>query len=162
MNYNGYGKTVEDLHVPPDDLFRAVSTYEDPFLFYSESEQLLRLRQGYHDDMEKAAVTEPEVIKGVGRIYKMPFESWPRRIAGVFSNEKAREEPELAHALVVDNGDGTRLVSVRAPLARKNGADELCRKFPTGGGRAAAAGINALPENKEEEFIHFFEEIFSP
>jgi len=45
---------------------------------------------------------------------------------------------------------------VRAPLTRKKGADELCRKFATGGGRAAAAGINDLQADQLGEFIRQF------
>ena len=52
-----------------------------------------------------------------------------------------------------ERADGTYLVSVRAPLDNKQGADELCRQFPTGGGRAAAAGINALPGDQLDAFI---------
>jgi hypothetical protein len=77
-------------------------------------------------------------------------------VAGVFSNEKAREKENKAHALLVDNGDGSFLVSVRAPLDNKQGAVGLCRQFPTGGGREAAAGINALPANQFNEFIEAF------
>ena len=33
------------------------------------------------------------------------------------------------------------------------GADALCRLFPTGGGRAAAAGIDHLPCERLDEFI---------
>jgi hypothetical protein len=52
-----------------------------------------------------------------------------------------------------DNVDGTFTVSVRAPLQAPHGADTLCRQFETGGGRAAAAGINRLPASRLEEFI---------
>jgi len=62
----------------------------------------------------------------------------------------------------VDNGDGTLLVSVRAPLDRPEGADQLCRQFPTGGGRAAAAGVNQLPAEEVERFLDTFESVFSP
>jgi hypothetical protein len=41
-------------------------------------------------------------------------------------------------------------------LRRKTGADELCRRFPTGGGRAAAAGINDLPQAMLGDFIEQF------
>ena len=44
-------------------------------------------------------------------------------------------------------------MSVRAPLNNKTGADEICRQFPSGGGRKAAAGINALPEDQLVTFI---------
>jgi hypothetical protein len=46
---------------------------------------------------------------------------------------------------------------VRAPYNRKDGADELCRQFPSGGGRKAAAGINALAQDSLENFIDRFD-----
>jgi hypothetical protein len=55
--------------------------------------------------------------------------------------------------VLTERPDDTYLVSVRAPLDDKRGADELCRQFPTGGGRAAAAGINALPGDQLDAFI---------
>lgn len=48
-------------------------------------------------------------------------------------------------------------ISVRAPKANPTGADELCRQFPTGGGRKAAAGFNQLPEDQIEAFIAAFQ-----
>jgi len=52
-------------------------------------------------------------------------------------------------------------VSIRAPLNRKSGADELASQFPTGGGRKAAAGINALPKVQLAEFIATMRKQFS-
>ncbi len=63
---------------------------------------------------------------------------------------------ERAHALLVDMGDDHYRVSVRAPYVRKDGADELCRQFSGGGGRKAAAGINALAEDSLARFIDSF------
>ena len=48
------------------------------------------------------------------------------------------------------------MVSVRAPLTDKRGADELCRQFSTGGGRQAAAGINHLAEDDYDRFLAAF------
>lgn len=161
MNYNGYGKTPADLHFAPQDLYRAVQPFADPLAFCADSSTLAELRKGFHDDMACARAHGPFRETAAGRIFKFPGESWANRVAGVFSNEKAREMPGKAHALIVDNNDGTLMVSVRAPLASKKGADTLCRAFPTGGGRAAAAGINALPEGMLDSFLLSFEEVFS-
>ena len=162
LNYNGYGRTLSDLHFSPVELYEAVRPFADPLEFYRESEVLGRLRRGFGHDMELARNTRPVIDTAIGRIYRFPATSWPRRAAGVFANEKAREAPYRAHALLVDNGDNTFMASVRAPLARKQGAVDLCRRFPTGGGRAAAAGINRLPAEQLDEFFHAFEEIFAP
>jgi hypothetical protein len=156
LNYNGYGETVADLHFPPQELYLALRLYADPFDFMDNAQTLAVLREGFRADMTTARAHTPLREEAGGRIYLFPAQSWSRRVAGVFSNEKARERPALAHALVVDNGNGTFMVSVRAPLAGKRGADTLCRSFPTGGGRAGAAGINALPQALLDEFMKQF------
>lgn len=156
LNYNGYGETVADLHFSPSDLYQALRPYADPLDFFHNSKALATLRLGFAADMTAARSHEPIFDEACGRIYRFPAQAWSRRVAGVFSNEKARERPDLAHALVVDIGSGTVMVSVRAPLAQKRGADTLCRAFPSGGGRAAAAGINALPNDLLDEFMKQF------
>lgn len=162
MNYNGYGQKVADLHVPPQALYAAVQPYTDPLAFCEEAQILALLRQGFADDLRRARAVTPLRQTAHGRIFAFPAEKWASRVAGVFSNEKARERVDAAHALLVDNGDTTFMVSVRAPLARRSGADSLCRAFATGGGRAAAAGINALPAGQVEDFCQKFTEVFSP
>ena len=162
MNYNGYGQQLADLYLPPQELYEAVKPYADPLVFCEESQILALLRQGFADDLRRANALTPLRETDHGRIFVFPAEKWANRIAGVFSNEKARERVDAAHALLVDNGDGTFMVSVRAPLSRRAGADSLCRAFATGGGRAAAAGINALPGVQVEDFFQKFFEVFSP
>lgn len=161
FNYNGYGKTVDDLHYHPATLYKAISRYESPFDFFENSSTLEVLRDGFAADMAQACSVKPSSRTPAGRIFYFPGEPWARRVAGVFSNEKAREMPECAHALVVDNNDGTFMISVRAPLTTRQGAETLCRAFPTGGGRAGAAGINALPADMLTQFHESFDEVFS-
>lgn len=156
LNYNGYGREVGDLLYSPEDLYREVSGYENPFEFHGTSKILSTLREGFTSDLERARAVQPLSVSASGRIYTFPDASWPRRVAGIFSNEKAREAPGQAHAVLVDNGDASYLVSVRAPLSDKRGAEELCRLFPTGGGREAAAGINSLPADSLDKFIDQF------
>lgn len=156
LNYNGYGETVDDLHFAPGELYQALRPYSNPLDFFRNSRELAALRSGFAADMDAARAHQPILDEACGRIYRFPAQAWSRRVAGVFSNEKARECPDLAHALVVDTGSDTVMVSVRAPLTKKRGADTLCRAFPTGGGRAAAAGINALPSDLLDEFMKQF------
>ncbi len=156
LNYNGYGQAVADLHFDPVELYRAVSPYANPLDFYQDSEDLARLRQGFHDDMGAARKLKVLREQKQGRVYQFPNEPWARRTVGVFANERAREAIDKAHAILVADGQGGYVVSVRAPLATKEGAVELCRQFPTGGGRAAAAGINHLPEADVDSFLDGF------
>ncbi len=161
FNYNGYGLSLSDLFFPPAELYRAVMPYADPLHFIEHSDVIQRLRKGYQDDMGAALKYAPLRITQAGRIFELPPESWARRVSGVFSNLKAQEMPNQAHGLLTRNPDGTYRISVRAPLHNKQGADSLCRSFVTGGGRAAAAGINALPPDQLEFFFMKFDEIFS-
>ena len=59
-------------------------------------------------------------------------------------------DPARAHAVLRDTGRGAYLVSVRAPQRNPRGADALCLRFPTGGGRASAGGIDALPQAERD------------
>ena len=161
LNYNGYGAQVSDLHIAPQELYKAIKPYASPFDFIDSSNAMEKLRLGFNTDMSNARSQQSYLENDSGRVFMFPSDSWSRRVAGGFSNEKAREMTHLAHALLVDNGDDTYLISVRAPLDRKEGADTLCRAFPTGGGRAAAAGVNALPVAMLDELVEKFTEIFA-
>ncbi|MCI5159177.1 MAG: acetyltransferase [Candidatus Electrothrix sp. AUS1_2] len=156
LNYNGYGATLEDLFFHPAELFRQVRPYTDPLEFHTDSPALHTLKEGYQSDMEQALSFAPVHQDNSGRIYQLPAEAWARRVAGVYSNTLARQKPDLAHALLTENTDKSLRISVRAPLNNRNGADILCRQFPSGGGRAAAAGINALPPEQLDDFIRAF------
>jgi hypothetical protein len=154
INYNGYGPSLEDLHFSPADLYRLLSRFDDPFAFMAaEREHFQRLETGYREDMAAAAALAPEYRDAAAAVYLLPDAAWARRVSGVFGNDLANSDPVRAHAVVTERADGDYLVSVRAPLNNKTGADVLCREFPTGGGRAAAAGINALPAAQLPEFI---------
>jgi len=160
FNYNGYGETIADLHFHPAELYKAVKEYTDPFDFIEYSKELPCLREGHKDDMSRALNLQPEDSETRNRVYFMPNAAWARRVTGVFSNLKAREKTEAAHAIIGRNADNTYRISVRAPLTNKQNADTLCRKFPTGGGRAAAAGINSLPEEMLTQFLREFHLIY--
>ncbi|MGB5283549.1 MAG: DHH family phosphoesterase [Polyangiales bacterium] len=154
MNYNGYGSSVEDLHFAPAELFGLVRPYPTPFEFVEEAPAAFeKLESGYRDDMASAAAVKPTRETDKTAVVILPDEPWARRVSGVYSNELANGSPARAHAVLTERADQTYLVSVRAPLDRKQGADALCRQFPTGGGRAAAAGINALPADQLVAFM---------
>jgi hypothetical protein len=160
LNYNGYGETVEDLHMAPADLFRRLQPYADPLTFIAEDAIFSALRDGYEDDMACARTIVPEFTDAGHRLFILPNASWARRASGVFANELAQQSPDQATAILTQIADRRFLVSVRAPLARPEGADALCRGFPTGGGRKAAAGINALPEEAFDRFLAAFQAAF--
>jgi single-stranded DNA-specific DHH superfamily exonuclease len=157
INYNGYGSSLEDLHFAPAELFELVRPYPTPFAFVeSDKETFEKLETGYREDMAAAAAVEPTRADEKTAVFVLPDQPWARRVSGVYSNDLANEHPRRGHAVITERADGTYLVSVRAPLENKQGADELCRQFPTGGGRAAAAGINALPSDQLDAFMDAF------
>ena len=156
LNYNAYGASVEDLYFPPDQLFRRLQPYQNPFDFISEAETFSRLQAGYAEDMLKTNATKPELEQDNYALYILPAAAWARRVSGVFGNKLTQKFRNRAHAILTALPDGGYVVSVRAPLTNRTGADELCRAFPTGGGRKAAAGINNLPEELFDEFVAKF------
>lgn len=160
LNYNGYGSAVADLHFPPAELYRTVSGYEDPLAFFAEAKELATLREGLRDDVARAGEITEYPTPGPNRVFFLPDAPWARRISGDFSNKQARQRPEVAHAMITHNPDGSLRVSVRAPLSRRENADVLCKQFTGGGGRAAAAGINSLPAGELPTFLKAFDTIY--
>lgn len=157
MNYNGYGSSLDDLHFNPAVLFELARPYATALAFVEGApDTFAKLEAGYLEDMALAAATKPERETATTAAFILPDEAWARRVSGVYSNDLANSFPQRAHAVLTERTDGTYLVSVRAPLVDKRGADELCRRFPTGGGRGAAAGINALPGDELEAFMNAF------
>lgn len=157
MNYNGYGSSLDDLHFTPTELFERVRPYATPFDFIDGARETFeKLESGYREDMARAVALKPARETEKTAVFIFPDQAWARRVSGVYSNELANLSPGRAHAVLTERADGTYLVSVRAPLDDKRGADALCRRFPTGGGRAAAAGINALPGARLDDFLDAF------
>jgi nanoRNase/pAp phosphatase (c-di-AMP/oligoRNAs hydrolase) len=157
VNYNAYGASLADLHFAPAELCERMKPHASPFDFVEgDRETFEKLESGYHQDMASANAVPPAAKSAHTAVYILPDESWARRVSGVFSNQLANGAPARGHAVLTERSDGTYLVSVRAPLEKKVGADELCRRFPTGGGRAAAAGINHLPADQLDDFIAQF------
>lgn len=161
LNYNGYGSSLADLYFAPDELYRRVRPHLDPFTFINEDEAFVTLREGYADDHQRASSIQPDCSDNTMAIYIFPNDTFARRISGVYANELAQQNPDRAHALLSELDDGSYLVSVRAPISRRTGADELCRQFETGGGRKAAAGINRLPANDLKRFSTAMSQQFS-
>jgi len=162
LNYNGYGEKLEDLHFHPADLFRAVQPFKSPFDFIADAKEAFgKLEDGYRNDMAAAQALKPLTAAAAAAAFILPDEPWARRVSGVYSNDLANLNPSRAHAVLTQKAEGGFLISVRAPLERKTGADELCRQFATGGGRQAAAGINHLPQDQLDVFLAAFRRQFA-
>lgn len=160
INYNGYGASLDDLIFTPKKLYQKIKPYSDPFDFINSESAYQVLVNGYHEDIANAEALKAEFENDSHSIVILENEKWAKRVSGVYANQLAQENPNRAHAMLTKNDNGGFLVSVRAPLKNKTGADELCRQFNSGGGRKAAAGINNLPladyENFKSAFLSAF------
>ncbi|HCE1969796.1 DHH family phosphoesterase [Vibrio parahaemolyticus] len=162
INYNGYGSKVDDLHFHPADLYRALVQYISPFeVIEDKASPYYQLQSAYQQDMDAAqavlATHESDTLK----LFELPNTAASRRISGVYGNWLANQNPDSAHAVLTENADGTYTVSLRAPLNNKQGAVAVCGQFPTGGGREAAAGINALRKEDVNAFIDAVETYYA-
>jgi hypothetical protein len=161
LAYNAYGDSEADLIVHPMELYRMVSRCADPFRLLQKERLLARIDAVRRDDLALACEVEPAVALDSGTVYVLPDAAWSRRVRGAFGNHLANRFPDLAHAILTPNVQGGYTVSVRAPQVKPTGADALCREFHTGGGRAAAAGINHLPQERLADFARRMGQAFS-
>ena len=162
VNYNGYGADIADLHFDPAELFTALLKYKSPFdVFEDKASPYYALQAAYQDDLEKALAIAAVYSGKKLSVFELPDEKWSRRISGVYGNLLANQQPNSAFAVLTKNEQGGYLVSLRAPLENKQGAGDICSQFETGGGRAAAAGINHLPSESLPHFISTVETYYA-
>ncbi|WP_144213700.1 DHH family phosphoesterase [Shewanella donghaensis] len=164
INYNGYGATVEDLHYHPAELYKSLIEFETPFdVISSTNSPFSVLKSAYSKDIARARSENAKYNSDSLMLIELPNEAWSRRVSGVFGNMLANESPQKAHAVLTKNpNEDTYTVSLRAPMSNKQGAGDICAKFISGGGRAAAAGVNALPFDEVQRFILEVESHYKP
>ncbi|EGQ8808197.1 DHH family phosphoesterase [Vibrio parahaemolyticus] len=162
INYNGYGSKVDDLHFHPADLYRALVQYISPFeVIEDKASPYYQLQLAYQQDMDAAQAVPATYESDTLKLFELPNTAASRRISGVYGNWLANQNPDSAHAVLTENADGTYTVSLRAPLNNKQGAVAVCGQFSTGGGREAAAGINALRKEDVNAFIDAVETYYA-
>ncbi|KGM40517.1 hypothetical protein JY96_11980 [Aquabacterium sp. NJ1] len=155
INYNAYGNTEADVHLPPARLYALLARYQDPLDLLAHealADELDALRQS---DLAQAQQIKPLWQGPQGRVLCLPDAAWARRVQGVLANELANAQPEQAHAVLCWRAEGGYSVSLRAPLLQPGGAATVCQAFG-GNGRARAAGIDVLPEAALPRFIAAF------
>ena len=149
------------MHFDPAELYRLAAEYANPLDFIQDgAEYFQRLEAGYQQDLSAAQAVQALIADGAIGVFELPDAPWARRVSGVYSNDLTNQNPNRAHAVLTAKSNGSYLVSVRAPLNNKQGASALCRQFPTGGGREAAAGINDLPADMLESFINALKQAY--
>ncbi len=154
FNYNGYGESIKDLYYNPAELFYSLMEYSTPFeLLDDDNSPYFVLRDGYKEDLEQSLICMPYFSNQLLKVFVLPNTPCSRRISGALGNHRANESPDKCHLILVENRDETYTLSMRAPLNQKQGADLICSQYPTGGGRAGAAGINKFLIEELDEFI---------
>jgi hypothetical protein len=156
LNYNAYGECIDDLHIAPDQLYRAVQPFADPFQFIAEADEYKVLLEGYRHDAERMAGLQPRWSQPSAAIYVLPDAAWARRISGVFANRLAADAAGSSFAVLTGQSNGCYSVSVRSGAPMTKPAHRFCETFETGGGRMAAAGVNRLPAGEIERFADRF------
>jgi len=160
LTYNGYADCEDDLIAHPAGLYRELRAHADPFTFIAQSPLMRRLGEQKRADLAMAEAQQPDLALPGATMYILPDEAWARRVRGMFANRLAERFADLAHAVLTTDGGGGFSVSVRAPRAAPDGADSVCRPFPSGGGRVAAAGINHLARDALPRFVRAMDEAF--
>lgn len=155
LNYNAYGDTLDDLHYHPADLYQTLTPYRDPREFMIDEPVFDVLKNACREDLDRAESTKPEFAADKHALYILPDAAWSRRANGLYANRLAQAHPNRAHAVLIAKPGGYA-VSVRAPSADPRGADALCLRFASGGGRAGAAGVNFLPQAELAAFADAF------
>lgn len=170
INYNGYGSVLSDLHFNPANLYSLLLQYPSPFAVIRDpASPFKQLQSAYQADLAQAIAIPHQYQSDSLSIFELPDQAWSRRISGVYGNLLANQQPDSAFAVLTQNAKSERtqsenksyLVSLRAPLMNKQGAGDICSQFESGGGRAAAAGINSLNEADLKRFITLVEDKYS-
>jgi hypothetical protein len=152
INYNAYGDTVADVHLPPDELFEHMHRHADPLQAWARDPVFAQLDERRCADLEQGlrAPLRWESVSTVVR--ELPDAPWSRRVVGVLANEMQLRDPARAQVVLKLRAQGGFLVSLRAPRDCAGSADALCRRFG-GGGRAGAGGIDHLEADRVPDFL---------
>jgi len=162
LNYNAYGDDIADLPIHPEALRRAMAPHADPLAFIAEAPDCARLLAVCRDDLERArAIPARDDVPGAA-VWLLHDAPWARRVRGAYGNLLAVREPHRAHAIVVPRADGGFTVSLRVPPGAATTADAFCRRWPRGGGRAIAAGIDEVGPDALETVLRAFLAVYGP
>jgi hypothetical protein len=159
LNYNAYGELPGDQLFAAADLAARMEGYPSAQDFCWDGSIFGALAAQFESDREAFLALSPLVDAPGAKAFVVPDAAFARRYAATWANERALERPAEALAVLTALPDGTYRVSLRAP--RRAGtvaaASELAGEFG-GGGRALAAGIDALAADQVERFARRFAE----
>lgn len=155
INYNAYGDSMQDVCIPPDELFDILLRFPDPLELLDRTDIGQQMDAMRRLDMQRALAVAPYCEDDRCAVFVLPDLAWSRRVTGSWMNQLAATSPGRAHAVLRVSACGDYVVSVRAPVDAPRGASQLCRAFG-GDGRAGAAGIDRLPANGLMPFLAAF------
>ena len=157
LNYNAYGETVADLHLHPADLYRSLHRFESPLDFLASAPEYKVLAEGFAADQQYLKELTPCFQTPSVTVYVLPDAAWARRLSGTLANQLVRSDPDHSFAVLTPCTDGAYTVSVRMAAGSSVRADIFCGRYPGGGGRHIAGGIENLPASEVGNFIDAFE-----
>jgi len=162
INYNAHGETPADVLFPPLVVATRMADFRDPMAFIRESGFIEPLRAQLRDDEERMGGLTPTSGGDLAALYVLPGEGWARRLGSTWASRAALQNPARAFAILHPLEDGSYQVSIRAPRGRPDApaAATLAAEFPSGGGRALAAGINRLPAEQVDVFTRRFMDVY--
>lgn len=147
VNYNAYGESAADVLIHPAELYATLSCHADPLDLGADGAIIAELTARSRADLALAEAAQPVHESHRTRAFLLGDAPWTRRVVGPWANRLSRRDPARAHAVARARADGMITVSIRAPLANREGADRLARRFG-GSGRAASAAIDGLPPDQ--------------
>jgi hypothetical protein len=112
-------------------------------------------------DLQRAMEIPAARVSPTADAYVLPDAGWSRRVSGTFANRLVNDAPGRAHAVLTPRLGGGYVVSVRSVRGRAPSAVDFCRRYPEGGGRLTAAGIEALDPGELEPFLAAFVDAFA-
>lgn len=152
LNYNAYGEDPSDVCIAPGELYERLARHDSPWTLLRDEPVIHDIEACRRRDFRVAMDLKPRWESARARLVVLPSAPWSRRVSGFLANALAAAHPDQAQAVLTERRDGQYTVSVRAPRSSPQGAHTLCQAFG-GSGRAAAAGIDALPANGLGPFV---------
>lgn len=156
LNYNAYGESPQDLHFCPVQLYRSLHRFESPLDFMARSYEFQRLQEGHASDLEAVQDLRPYTSSDRASVYVLPDRAWARRMCGSLANQLVARNNGRSVAVLTPRSDGDFLVNLRIGSSSASRADIFCSRYPAGGGRHGAGGIDRLPDSDLDRFINDF------
>jgi len=156
LNYNAYGESREDLHFCPVQLYRSLHRFESPLDFMAKAYEFRRLQEGHASDQQAVQDLAPYTANDRATVYVLPDRAWARRLCGTLANQLVARNNGRSVAVLTPRSDGDFLVNLRIGSASASRADIFCSRYPAGGGRHGAGGIDRLPDQDMDRFINEF------